>query len=674
MKKIGYDLLRDPFMNKGTAFTLEERKENGLTGLLPPAVETIDQQADRVYAQYKSEHPGIEKRRYLMEIFNDNRTLFFHAFRKHVAEWMPVVYDPVIAESIETYSDKYVKPQYAAFLSIDHPEEIEETLKKAAEGRKIKLIVVTDAEAILGIGDWGVNGVDISIGKLMVYTAAAGLDPSTVLPVVLDCGTDRKELLDDPMYLGNSHPRVRNASYDAFVDRFVKAVENEFPGVYLHFEDFGREHAAEILEKYINDYPVFNDDRQGTGIITLAGLIGAMHISGKNLTDQVYMCFGAGTAGCGIVTRIWREMMDEGLSEEEARSRFYMVDKQGLLFDDMDDLTPEQKPFARKRSEFEHPEALTTLEAAVEAIHPTILVSASEACDRAKMACDVDRHSYMSFYNIFDKNLLEKERTRSFVFLNIGDALKNHEIEVYYQPQVDARTGKLCGAEGLARWDSPKAGFMMPGKFIPVLEAANLTYKLDIYIIRQIARDFRKCIEEGTPIVPVSFNFSRTDFETCNPYEELQKAVKEYNLEPKMFRVEITESTLMSDPAKIKEQMTLFRKAGYEVLMDDFGSAYSSLATLRDFDFDEIKIDMGFMRNFSDKSKKIIRPMIMLAQSLDVHTLTEGVETAEQLSFLQQAGCERIQGYYFSKPIPYSEFVQKLKTMDCCDDLKDCEK
>ena len=174
--------------------------------------------------------------------------------------------------------------------------------------------------------------------------------------------------------------------------------------------------------------------------------------------------------------------------------------------------------------------------------------------------------------------------------------------------------------------------------------------------------------------MPVSFNFSRTDFETCNPYEELQKAVKEYNLEPKMFRVEITESTLMSDPAKIKEQMTLFRKAGYEVLMDDFGSAYSSLATLRDFDFDEIKIDMGFMRNFSDKSKKIIRPMIMLAQSLDVHTLTEGVETAEQLSFLQQAGCERIQGYYFSKPIPYSEFLQKLKTMDCCDDLKDCEK
>lgn len=379
MKKTGYDLLRNPFMNKGTAFTLEERKENGLTGLLPPAVETIDQQADRVYAQYKSEHPGIEKRRYLMEIFNDNRTLFFHAFRKHVAEWMPVVYDPVIAESIETYSDKYVKPQYAAFLSIDHPEEIEETLKKAAEGRKIKLIVVTDAEAILGIGDWGVNGVDISIGKLMVYTAAAGLDPSTVLPVVLDCGTDRKELLDDPMYLGNSHPRVRNASYDAFVDRFVKAVENEFPGVYLHFEDFGREHAAEIFEKYINDYPVFNDDRQGTGIITLAGLIGAMHISGKNLTDQVYMCFGAGTAGCGIVTRIWREMMDEGLSEEEARSRFYMVDKQGLLFDDMDDLTPEQKPFARKRSEFEHPEALTTLEAAVEAIHPTILVGTSTA-------------------------------------------------------------------------------------------------------------------------------------------------------------------------------------------------------------------------------------------------------------------------------------------------------
>lgn len=377
--KTGFELLDDAFLNKGTAFTESERKKLGLEGLLPPCVEDIETQAQRIYRQMERKTSLIEKRRFLMEVFNFNRTLFFHVFSEHLVELMPIVYDPVIAESIEQYSEQFINPQYAAFLSIDHPESIETSLKQAAGDRKIRLIVVTDAEGILGIGDWGTNGVDISVGKLMVYTAAAGIDPQTVLPVVLDCGTNRESLLKDPFYLGNRHKRIYGDHYYDFVDRFVETAENLFPDLYLHFEDFGRSNAATILKKYQKTYPVFNDDCQGTGIITLAGILGAMKINREKLTNHTYMCFGAGTAGAGIADRIFREMVAQGLSEKEARNHFYMVDKQGLLFDDMDDLTPEQKPFARARSEFDNPEKLNNLTAAVMAVRPTILVGTSTA-------------------------------------------------------------------------------------------------------------------------------------------------------------------------------------------------------------------------------------------------------------------------------------------------------
>ena len=377
--KTGFELLDDAFLNKGTAFTESERKKLGLEGLLPPCVEDIETQAQRIYRQMERKTSLIEKRRFLMEVFNFNRTLFFHVFSEHLVELMPIVYDPVIAESIEQYSEQFINPQYAAFLSIDHPESIETSLKQAAGDRKIRLIVVTDAEGILGIGDWGTNGVDISVGKLMVYTAAAGIDPQTVLPVVLDCGSNRESLLKDPFYLGNRHKRIYGDHYYDFVNRFVETAENLFPDLYLHFEDFGRSNAATILKKYQKTYPVFNDDCQGTGIITLAGILGAMKINGEKLTNHTYMCFGAGTAGAGITDRIFREMVAQGLSEKEARKHFYMVDKQGLLFDDMDDLTPEQKPFARARSEFDNPEKLNNLTAAVMAVRPTILVGTSTA-------------------------------------------------------------------------------------------------------------------------------------------------------------------------------------------------------------------------------------------------------------------------------------------------------
>ncbi len=377
--KTGFELLDDAFLNKGTAFTESERKKLGLEGLLPPCVEDIETQAQRIYRQMERKTSLIEKRRFLMEVFNFNRTLFFHVFSEHLVELMPIVYDPVIAESIEQYSGQFVNPQCAAFLSIDHPELIEASLKQAAGDRKIRLIVVTDAEGILGIGDWGTNGVDISVGKLMVYTAAAGIDPQTVLPVVLDCGTNRETLLKDPFYLGNRHKRIYGDHYYDFVNQFVETAEKLFPDLYLHFEDFGRSNAAAILKKYQKTYPVFNDDCQGTGIITLAGILGAMKINGEKLTNHTYMCFGAGTAGAGITDRIFREMVAQGLSEKEARKHFYMVDKQGLLFDDMDDLTPEQKPFARARSEFDNPEKLNNLTAAVMAVRPTILVGTSTA-------------------------------------------------------------------------------------------------------------------------------------------------------------------------------------------------------------------------------------------------------------------------------------------------------
>ena len=372
-----HDILNNPFLNKGTAFTLEERKELGLIGLLPPYVQTIEEQAAQTYAQMQTKANDLEKRLFLMEIFNTNRTLFYYLFSQHLEEFNPIVYDPTIADTIEGYSDLFVDPQYAGYLDINHPENIEATLKNAAGNREIRLIVVTDAEGILGIGDWGTNGVDISVGKLMVYTGAAGIDPSMVIPLVIDAGTNREELRNNPNYLGNRHERVRGDRYYDFIDQFVQTAERLFPKLYLHWEDFGRLNAANILEKYRKQIPTFNDDIQGTGIVTLGGIFGSLDISGEKLIDQVYLCYGGGTAGAGIASRVLREMVSEGLSEAEAYKRFFMVDKQGLLFDDMADLTPEQKPFAKKRADFTNADKLTDLLEVVKTVKPTILVGTS---------------------------------------------------------------------------------------------------------------------------------------------------------------------------------------------------------------------------------------------------------------------------------------------------------
>lgn len=373
----GHEILNNPFLNKGTAFTMEERKELGLLGILPPYVQTIEEQAEQAYQHFLRKPSNLEKRHFLMEIFNTNRTLFYYLFNQHIVEFNPVVYDPVIAETIEEYSELYVDPQYAAYLDINHPENIEETLRNAAGDRDNRLIVVTDAEGILGIGDWGVQGVDISVGKLMIYTAAAGIDPASVMPLVIDAGTNRKELLENPMYLGNRHERVTGDQYYEFIEKFVQTAENMFPKLYLHWEDFGRSNAANILNKYKKEIPTFNDDIQGTGIVVLGGIFGAMDITGEKLTDQVYLCYGGGSAGAGIADRVHAEMVSEGLTPEEAYKHFFMIDKQGLLFDDMEDLTPAQKPFAKKREDFADCGDMTSLLNVIKTVKPTILVGTS---------------------------------------------------------------------------------------------------------------------------------------------------------------------------------------------------------------------------------------------------------------------------------------------------------
>ncbi len=372
------DILNNPYINKGTGFTMAERQKLGLVGSLPAKVQTLQEQADQTYAQFKTKPAGLPQRQFLMEIFNTNRTLFFYMMGQHIVEFMPIVYDPVIAESIESYSNIFVQPQQAAFLSVDHIDQVKESLQNAADGRDIRLVVVTDAEGILGIGDWGVNGTDIAVGKLMVYTAAAGIDPAQVLAVSLDAGTNNQQLLDDPDYLGEKHRRVTGDQYYQLVDAFVQASRELFPQALLHFEDFGRDNATVILNKYKDEMPVFNDDVQGTGIIALAGVLGALNISKEKIADQKFLTFGAGTAGMGIAKMLYDEMVRQGVEPAEAKKHFYLVDVQGLLFDDTEGLTPEQKQFTRSRDEFTNADELTDLLSIVKAVHPTVMIGTSK--------------------------------------------------------------------------------------------------------------------------------------------------------------------------------------------------------------------------------------------------------------------------------------------------------
>lgn len=399
----GLSILADPYRNKGTAFTRAERMRGGITGLLPHFVQTIEQQSGQLYRRFLNRPSDLEKRLFLMDVCTSNRRLFYYAMSRHLVEFLPIVYAPTVAQAIQRYSDCYAGSDVAYISALD-PEGIADALRIYANGRDIRLIVATDGEGILGIGDWGVNGAEILTGKVAVYTAAAGIDPAQILPVFIDVGTDNAALLADPRYLGNRFPRIRGDDYDRFIDDFVQTALGLFPGALLHWEDFGRATAAPILERYRDSICTLNDDIQGTGVTILAALNTSMLISGLTLGDQRVLIFGAGTAGVGIADQIVDEFVATGgQSLAEAEARIYLMDRQGLIVDSLPDLTAGQRRYARPARELagDAPAPAPTdpgsLQSVISAVHPTALIGTStqfgaftEAAVR-EMAAHVER-------------------------------------------------------------------------------------------------------------------------------------------------------------------------------------------------------------------------------------------------------------------------------------------
>lgn len=377
----GHAVLATPIINRGTAFTAEERALLGLTGLLPTGVTTIDGQLCRVYAQYRRLPDDLARNLFLASLRDRNEVLFYRLLAEHIGEMLPVVYTPTIGQAIERYSHEYHRPR-GLYLSVDHPEEVETAFANLdVEPGAVDLLVATDAEGILGIGDWGVGGIQIAIGKLSVYTAAAGIHPRRVIPVVLDVGTDNLTLLNDELYLGNRHARVRDGRYDELIERYVAAATARFPHALLHWEDFGAGNARRILRRWADTHCTFNDDLQGTAAVALAAVVSAVRVTGGRMRDQRVVVHGAGTAGLGIADVLVEAMAGEGLAREDARARVWAVDRAGLLTDAMDGLRDFQLPYARPAAEVAGwaavPEGAIGLAEVVAHARPTVLIGTS---------------------------------------------------------------------------------------------------------------------------------------------------------------------------------------------------------------------------------------------------------------------------------------------------------
>ncbi len=377
----GKEILSNPFLNKGTAFTKEEREDLGLDGLLPPQVLTLDEQVNRAYEQYSMRTTNLFKNGLLYDLYNRNVVLFYRLLKEHLAEMLPIIYTPTVGDAIQSYSHTYRRPG-GLYLSIDDPEGVEKAFHNLGQSKNdIDLIVVTDSESILGIGDQGVGGINIAIGKLAVYTAAAGIDPSRVLPVVLDVGTNNQSLVDDPIYIGNKFSRVRGDRYDKFIDLFVHTARKFFPEVLLHWEDLGNVNARNILDKYGDKILTFNDDIQGTGAVTLAAIMSALKVTGESLKDQRIVVFGPGAAGIGNADQIADAMILEGLTKEEAYERFWAIDYRGLLTDETPDVLKFQMPYVRKSDEVRdwdrNEDGIISLMEVVQRVKPTILIGTS---------------------------------------------------------------------------------------------------------------------------------------------------------------------------------------------------------------------------------------------------------------------------------------------------------
>lgn len=377
----GKEILANPILNKGVAFTAEERKDLELNGILPPMILTIEEQVNRVYDQISSEPNNLRKNTMLNDLYNRNVVLYYRLLSEHLSELLPIVYTPTVGQAIQEYSQQYHKPG-GVYLSIDNMDGIEEAFRNTGvQPGDIDLIVATDSESILGIGDWGVGGINIAIGKLAVYTAAVGIDPSRVLAVVLDAGTNNQKLLNDPLYIGNRHERVRGDKYDEFVDRYVQTAMKLFPNVLLHWEDLGNVNARNIIEKYGDQILTFNDDIQGTGAVTLAAVMSGIQVSGTSLKDQRVLVFGPGAAGIGNADQIRDAMMKEGMSQEEAEDRFWAYDYRGLLTEETENVFAFQKPYLRQMSEIADwatdENGKVSLLEVVKQVKPTIIIGTS---------------------------------------------------------------------------------------------------------------------------------------------------------------------------------------------------------------------------------------------------------------------------------------------------------
>lgn len=447
----GPSLLETPLLNKGSAFSSDERASFNLMGLLPPRYETIDEQVERAYMQYKSFENDLNKHIYLRAIHDNNETLFFKLVQAHLSEMMPIIYTPTVGDACEQFSDIY-RSSRGLFISYEERHSMDDILRNATKN-KVKVIVVTDGERILGLGDQGIGGMGIPIGKLSLYTACGGISPAYTLPVMLDVGTNNEKLLADPMYMGWRHKRINQDEYNEFIDMFITSVKRRWPHVLLQFEDFAQPNAMPLLNKYRDEICCFNDDIQGTACVTVGSLLAASRAKKSKLSEQKVVFVGSGSAGCGIAEQIITQMISEGASPEQARSQIYMIDRSGLLIEGMNDLRDFQTKLCQKLSYIENWNTegnVPTLLEVVNNAKPDVLIGVSGVA------------------GLFTEELIKA--MKSHCELPIIFPLSNPIKQVEAKP---AQVIEWCNGEVIIATGSPFSPVSFNGKLFPIPQCNN---------------------------------------------------------------------------------------------------------------------------------------------------------------------------------------------------------